>query len=181
MLWFRRAGPASSSALLARTAVQVVTFWGLFLFVLPPLIARLDRDVADAIHVPHTRPAAVVLFVIASSLGIASALTMVTRGRGTPLPIDGPRHLVVSGPYAWVRNPMAVAGLTQGAAVALWLRSPLVLAYALAGGVLWHRFVRPLEESHLLASFGEEYRAYRARVPLWLPRRAAGRGTRDTE
>ena len=172
MPWFRHAAPTTASALLARTAVQVVIFWGVFLFVLPPLIARLDRPVADAWQVPHMRPLAAALFAVASTLGLASAVTMVSRGRGTPLPIDGPRHLVVSGPYAWVRNPMAVAGLTQGAAVALWLRSPLVLVYVVAGGVLWHWFVRPLEEAHLMASFGDDYRAYRARVPLWLPRRA---------
>lgn len=180
MLWFRHAAPASASALLARTAGQIVLFWGLFLFGLPPFIARFDRGVADAIQIPRTPVAAALLFVIASALGIASALTMVTRGRGTPLPIDGPRHLVVSGPYARVRNPMAVAGLTQGAAVALWLRSPLVLAYVIGGGVVWHWVVRPIEESHLLTSFGEEYRAYRDRVPLWLPRVTGhrARGTR---
>ena len=175
MRWFRHAAPTTASALLARTAVQVVIFWGIFLFVLPPMIARLDRGAAEVLRVPHTRPLAAVLFVIASALGLASAVTMVARGRGTPLPIDGPRHLVVSGPYAWVRNPMAVAGLMQGAAVALWLRSPLVLVYVVAGGVLWHWFVRPFEESHLAASFGDDYRAYRARVPLWLPRRADAR------
>jgi protein-S-isoprenylcysteine O-methyltransferase Ste14 len=66
---------------------------------------------------------------------------------------------------------MAVAGLSQGAAVALWLGSPLVLAYVLAGGLAWHRLVRPIEEAYLAATFGDEYRSYRARVPLWLPRR----------
>ena len=176
---FRHAAPSTASALLARTAVQVVIFWGLFLFVLPPQIARLDRTVADTLRIPHARAAAVVLFVIASSLGIASALTMVIRGRGTPLPLDGPRDLVVSGPYAWVRNPMAVAGLSQGLAVAIWLRSPLVVAYVIAGGVMWHWLVRPIEESHLLASFGEDYRAYRDTVPLWVPRRAAARRSPD--
>src|SRR5687767_177206 len=35
----------------------------------------------------------------------------VTRGRGTPVPIDPPRHLVVVGPYRYVRNPMYVAAL----------------------------------------------------------------------
>ena len=175
MPWFRQAAPTTASALLTRTALQLVAFWGLFLFVLPPLIARLDRGVIDAERIPYRRPAAAALFVLASSLGVASALTMVMRGRGTPLPLDGPRHLVVTGPYARVRNPMAIAGLTQGAAMALWLASPLVLVYVLAGGVAWHRLVRPVEEAHLLASFGDEYHAYRGRVPLWLPRRGAQR------
>ena len=172
MPWFRHAAPATARALLARTAIQVVIFWGLFLFVFPPFIARFERTFTTAAFVPYQRKVAAVLFVIASSLGIASALTMVTRGRGTPLPLDGPRDLVVSGPYAWVRNPMAIAGLAQGGAVALWLGSPLVLVYVIAGGVLWHFLVRPIEESHLLAAFGDDYRAYRDRVPLWLPRRA---------
>jgi protein-S-isoprenylcysteine O-methyltransferase Ste14 len=176
MHWFRQASPATARALLARTAVQVIVFWGLFLFVLPPLIARLDRGVADTVEIPYRRAAAAIVFLMASTLGVASALTMVTRGRGTPLPVDGPRHLVVSGPYARVRNPMAVAGLVQGAAVALWLGSPLVLVYVIAGGLLWHWLVRPLEEAHLVESFGDEYRAYRARVPLWLPRGAPAKG-----
>ena len=176
MNWFRQAAPTAVRWLVLRTGAQIVVFWGLFLFVIPPLLAQLDPVVASAAVETTFGPkhvAAMALFVAASSLGLASALAMVQRGRGTPLPIDGPRHLVISGPYAWVRNPMAVAGLSQGAAVALWLGSPLVLVYVLAGGLAWHRLVRPVEEAYLAATFGDEYRSYRARVPLWLPRRIA--------
>ena len=41
---------------------------------------------------------------------------MAVTGRGTPLPFDAARDLVVSGPYRLVRNPMVVAGLTQSLA-----------------------------------------------------------------
>ena len=169
MDWFRRAAPASTRALLARTALQIIVFWGIFLFVVPPMIARLEGAPAMA-RATYARPLAMVVFAVASALGLTSAFTMVTRGLGTPLPLDGPRHLVVTGPYGVVRNPMAVAGLAQGAAVALWLGSLLVLVYVAAGGVLWHILVRPIEEGDLLATFGDEYRDYRRRVPLWLPR-----------
>ena len=163
-----------------RTGAQIVVFWGLFLFVIPPLIARIDpmTPVAAATTFGPVRIVALALFVAASSLGLASALAMVRRGQGTPLPIDGARYLVVSGPYAWVRNPMAVAGLSQGSAVALWLGSPLVLVYVLAGGLAWHRLVRPMEEAYLAATFGDAYRSYRARVPLWVPRRVAAPDSR---
>ena len=176
MPWFRQAAPTAVRWLVLRTGAQIVVFWGLFLFVIPPLIARIDPAIVfggAAAPVGPTHVAAVALFVAASSLGLASAFAMVQQGRGTPLPIDGPRHLVINGPYAWVRNPMAVAGLSQGAAVALWLGSPLVLLYVLAGGLAWHRLVRPVEEAYLAATFGDEYRSYRARVPLWVPRRVA--------
>src|SRR5687767_13965794 len=106
MDWFRRAAPASTKALLVRTALQVAVFWGIFLFVLPPMIARFEGAPAIA-PATYVRPLAVVVFVVASALGLTSAFTMVTRGLGTPLPLYGPRHLVVTGPYGVVRNPMA--------------------------------------------------------------------------
>ena len=178
MLWFRQASPTAARWLVLRTGAQIIVFWGLFLFVIPPLIAGIDPTVSAATTFGPTRILALALFVSASSLGLASALAMVRRGQGTPLPMDGARCLVVTGPYAWVRNPMAVAGLSQGSAVALWLGSPLVLVYVLAGGLAWHRLVRPVEEAYLAATFGDAYRSYRARVPLWVPRRAPSPGGR---
>lgn len=76
-----------------------------------------------------------------------------------------------SGPYAWVRNPMALAGLAQGAAVACWHGSVVVAAYVLVGGLVWHFLARPLEEHDLAQAFGADFERYRSRVPLWIPRR----------
>ena len=110
------------------------------------------------------------LFVLGGALGLTSGAVMAVRGRGTPLPADCPRELVVAGPYRFVRNPMAVAGLAQGVAVGIFLGSPVVVAYALAGGPAWHLLVRPWEEADLERRFGEPYRRYRAAVRCWLPR-----------
>src|SRR5699024_5059518 len=110
-----------------------------------------------------------VLVAAASLLGVWSAVTMARLGRGTPLPGAMAHHLVVAGPYRWVRNPMAVAGIVQGAGVGLLLGSWLVLLYAVVGGVLWHLLVRPHEERDLAERFGQEYEHYRARVRCWLP------------
>ena len=101
---------------------------------------------------------------------------MAVRGRGTPLPLDAAREMVTSGPYAHVRNPMAISGLAQGVAVGLWMRSPLVVLYALCGGPLWCWGVRPGEEAALEERFGEPYCAYRRAVRLWWPRLRAFRG-----
>jgi len=111
-----------------------------------------------------------ILFALGGSLGLASGLVMAVRGRGTPLPADCARELVVAGPYRYIRNPMAVAGLTQGVAVGVFLGSPAVIAFALLGGPVWHLFVRPWEEADLERRFGEPYRRYRAAVRCWLPR-----------
>jgi protein-S-isoprenylcysteine O-methyltransferase Ste14 len=160
---FREARPAGPAWNVTKTLLQTCVFWGVFLFVVPWALGGRGA------FAPQPR-LGVALFAVASAVGLASAWTMATRGEGTPLPLDHPRRLVVTGPYRVVRNPMAVAGLAQGWAVGLFLGSYVVLAYCLAGAVVWHFGVRPFEERHLLATFGGEYEDYRRRVRCWLPR-----------
>jgi protein-S-isoprenylcysteine O-methyltransferase Ste14 len=155
----------------AFTFCQIVFFWGLFLVMIPGAITLLERRWELQLHFPPAAcPVGICLLVLASGLGVASAVSMSTRGHGTPLPSAMPNRLVVAGPYRWIRNPMAVAGITQGVAVGLILSSWLVIAYAVVGSVLWNYAVRPLEESDLEARFGREFQNYRAAVRCWIPR-----------
>ena len=84
--------------------------------------------------------------------------------------MDTARKLVIRGPFRYVRNPMAVAGIGQGIAVGVVLGSGLVIAYSLAGAVIWHVAVRPHEEADLLDRFAEDYRRYRDSTNLWIPK-----------
>jgi protein-S-isoprenylcysteine O-methyltransferase Ste14 len=171
-LAFRRADPAAPAAAhLAATAVQIVVFWGLLLGVIPVGLAFLeDRWRVAAPFPPTAVPVGSALLVLASALGLWSAVAMSTRGRGTPLPSAMPNALVIAGPYRIVRNPMAVAGILQAVAVGVLLSSWLVVAYAIAGALVWNYLVRPLEEADLEARFGERYRRYRSAVRCWWPR-----------
>lgn len=101
--------------------------------------------------------------------GLWSCVTMALRGRGTPLPAETARELVVAGPYRWVRNPMALAGAAQTAGVGLWTGSWVVIALAAAGGVVWNALIRPVEEADLAARFGPAYDSYRREVRCWIP------------
>ena len=94
---------------------------------------------------------------------------MVRDGGGTPLPLDQTNHLVVSGPYRYVRNPMAVAGIGQGLAIAIMFQSIPVFVYSIVGGLAWHLVVRPIEERNMVERFGEAYEDYRRRVSCWIP------------
>jgi protein-S-isoprenylcysteine O-methyltransferase Ste14 len=49
-------------------------------------------------------------------------------------------------------------------------RSLALLVYTLAAAVAVYAFVTRYEEPHLQREFGEQYRAYKARTPRWLPR-----------
>jgi protein-S-isoprenylcysteine O-methyltransferase Ste14 len=51
-----------------------------------------------------------VALAIGLVLFVASLWRFITHGRGTLAPWDPPKHLVVTGPYRYVRNPM-IAGV----------------------------------------------------------------------
>lgn len=167
---FRQARPAAPAWNMAKTAGQMVLFWTALLFVVPGQIALVEAKIGLWPVADGARFASAVLFAGFSALGVWSAAVMSRLGGGTPLPIDSPRTLVLSGPYARVRNPMAIAGLGQGAAVAVWMGSPLVMAYVILGGSLWQFVARPMEEEDLVGHFGPEYEDYRAGVRCWIPR-----------
>lgn len=169
----REARPASRGWNFCKTMFQTVIFWGTFLFLVPWVLFALEYA-AGFTHWQFDSPAGRwvggTLFVLGGALGLTCGTVMALVGRGTPLPADCARQLVVCGPYRFIRNPMAVAGLSQGLAVGIFLGSPLVVAYALVGGPIWHVFVRPWEEEDLEKRFGENYQRYRATVRCWVPR-----------
>lgn len=73
--------------------------------------------------------------------------------------------LRLDGPHAWVRHP-----LYAGAFLILWgaALSPLGLATAVWGS-LYLLAGTACEERRLLARYGGDYAAYRARVPAFIP------------
>ncbi|MFW0773399.1 methyltransferase family protein [Paenarthrobacter nitroguajacolicus] len=155
----------------AATMGQLILFWGFFLLVIPSFIGWLEQRWLVALPFPSAAVVTgLVLLALASSLGIASAVTMSSTGNGTPLPSAMPNRLVIAGPYRWVRNPMAVAGISQGVAVGMVLGSWLVIAYAVLGSLLWNYAVRPHEEADLESRFGAGFQRYRDSVRCWVPR-----------
>ncbi|MET1260796.1 isoprenylcysteine carboxylmethyltransferase family protein [Flagellimonas sp. DF-77] len=152
-----------------KTLLQIVSVWSITLVLFPYIIM-------DAFHIEVTssdvqRIVALFGFVISSLLGLSSAYVLVAFGNGTPLPADQTNDLVVSGPYRWIRNPMALAGMGQGLSIALYVGSLHLAIYTILGGLIWHFAVRPIEERNMVSRFGEAYRTYRDQVGLWIPKR----------
>jgi protein-S-isoprenylcysteine O-methyltransferase Ste14 len=111
-----------------------------------------------------------------SVLGFAVALRCIWdfgwTGRGTPIPIAPPQHLVVVGLYRYVRNPMYV-GFAAGW-IGLWIvfgraNIPMIISVAaVALGI--HLFVLLYEEPTLRHKFDGEYEEYSRNVRRWWPR-----------
>lgn len=142
----------------------------------PWLISRW-RVHAPLWHVPVLRVVGVLLIIAGTPVLLDSFARFAVQGLGTPAPIFPTRHLVVSGLYRYVRNPMYVAVVSVVVGQGLLLGDVGVLVY---GAIIWfgfHIFVLAYEEPKLRATFGAEYEAFCAHVPRWLPRLRPWRGS----
>jgi protein-S-isoprenylcysteine O-methyltransferase Ste14 len=99
------------------------------------------------------------------------------QGLGTPAPIFPTSHLVVSGLFRYVRNPMYVAVLSLILGQGLFFGSVRILEYGSAVWLAFFLFVFLYEEPTLRNSFGGEYKEYCANVPRWIPRLRPWRGS----
>jgi protein-S-isoprenylcysteine O-methyltransferase Ste14 len=117
---------------------------------------------------PVVVPAAVV--TLGGVLVLLDAFIRFARADGTPAPPMPTGHLVVAGPYRYVRNPMylAVLAIILGQA----------LLFGSLGTVIWAAivllavvvFVVVYEQPTLELEYGDEYREYRRNVRGWIPR-----------
>src|SRR5512138_1031931 len=73
---------------------------------------RIETGVLSFLAIP--------LWLIGGTIILWCFYDFTFKGRGTPLPTDPPRELVITGPYRYVRNPIYVAVGIIYAAYFLW-------------------------------------------------------------
>ena len=159
----------STTALWAKSVLTAVVFFGIFMVALPwPLHHFLPArlPLPDALRSWGGGG----LFVVGLALWIGSLEAFPRRGRGTPLPTDAPRHLMVSGLHGVIRNPMMVGQVILVWGMALHFASVGFAVYVLLFMLFARRVVVAVEEPELRDRFGAEYEAYCERVPRWVPR-----------
>jgi protein-S-isoprenylcysteine O-methyltransferase Ste14 len=91
-------------------------------------------------------------------------------GKGTPLPIDAPKKLVVIGLYRYMRNPMYVGVLMVILGWTIIFTDWWLMIYGLGVWIVVHLFITAYEEPRLQQLFGTEYENYRRSVGRWIPR-----------
>ena len=149
----------------------------LFFFVAPATIAGLVpwgishwRVQASFFGLALVRVAGATLIAIGVPVLLESFARFALQGQGTPAPVAPPRHLVVTGSYRYVRNPiyLAVTAIVLGQGLLFGDGTLLVYGALLALG--FHIFVLVYEEPTLRQTFGAQFEAYTANVPRWAPR-----------
>lgn len=159
---------------LVRTVTYASLFIGLVLIYVPARVLSWSGIV---------RPAAIevqqIIGMVIGAAGAAIALWCIfafaTIGKGTPMPLDPPRRLVIKGPYRYVRNPMYLGAGLALASAALFYESFPLLGYAGFFFLATHIFVLWYEEPTLRETFGQEYEAYCRQVRRWWPRVSTAR------
>lgn len=134
---------------------------------------RVQRPFLGAVEL---RLAGAVLLLLGAAALVDSFARFALRGLGTPAPVAPPRRLVVTGLYRHVRNPMYTGLVAAILGQALLFGNAALLLYALLVWLAVHLFVVLYEEPTLARTFGDEYAAFRASVPRWIPRVRGWRG-----
>jgi protein-S-isoprenylcysteine O-methyltransferase Ste14 len=160
------------------TSVRVRAWVGtiVFLFLAPGVVAGLIPWLITGWRMPDWGgwiwPIAIVacLLILSGIVVLLDAFVRFARADGTPAPPAPTAHLVVVGPYRFVRNPMYVAVVAIILGQALLLASPWTVLYAAVAMTAVALFVRFYEEPTLERTYGDEYRTYKTNVRAWIPR-----------
>lgn len=169
----------SLAALRAKSLLNAVLFFAVFMIALPWGATRL---------IPATLPLPVwIQSGLAFALALAGLATWAvcleffSRHGGTPLPADAPRGLVMTGPFAYSRNPIMTGELAIVWSEFLYFESVGIGVYALLLTAFAYWSVLRVEEPELRERFGATYEDYCRHVPRWLPRifRGGSAGTDD--
>lgn len=127
------------------------------------------------------RLAGVLLIAAGVPVILDSFARFALQGLGTPAPVLPTKHLVITGLYRYVRNPMYVGVTSTILGQGLLLGSKRILDYGFVVWLAFHLFVLAYEEPRLRSTFGGEYAEFRSNVPRWIPRLTAWKGKAEPE
>lgn len=121
--------------------------------------------------------------LIISGLGliIYTNKSFLKIGKGTLVPLDPPKNLIVDGVYRYVRNPMIIGALTLIFGETLIFASIELFVLFLMIFTVNHIYFVYSEEPGLTKRFCKEYIAYKKNVPRWVPRLTPWEKDNNTE
>ncbi len=104
-------------------------------------------------------------------MALWSVVVQLKFGKGTPVPMVPTQKLVVRGPYAYCRNPMAMGALLLYIGIGIWMGSLSAIGLTALIGISIVGYIKGVEEKELEARFGTAYLDYKRNTPFMIPRR----------
>jgi protein-S-isoprenylcysteine O-methyltransferase Ste14 len=112
------------------------------------------------------------LVIVTSLATLLTVVNLGLRGLGAPFAVALSQKLAVDWMYAWTRNPMVLGTLAFLLALGIWFQSALFVTWVLfLVTPAWLAFIKLYEERELEIRFGASYLEYKAKTPLFFPRR----------
>jgi protein-S-isoprenylcysteine O-methyltransferase Ste14 len=112
-----------------------------------------------------------VVLLVLGSLLCGWCVLRFKKAKGTPVPFNPPKELVVEGPYIWMRNPMVTGVFTGLFGFGLILHSVSIVLVWTPLYILAHVVeLKKVEEPELELRFGAAYTEYKRKVPMFIPR-----------
>ena len=163
---------ATHTVVQGRALLQAIIWGGWTVFLIPAIILTYEgKDIFALYALKGWR---FTFFYngmfLATVIGYAALVGFAKAGDGTPIPFDAPKHLVTTGPYAYVANPLQISAMLMFVALAVALNSTYLLLALVAMLVYSEGFVRWHHESDIKLRFGATWVAYKQQVRNWFPR-----------
>jgi protein-S-isoprenylcysteine O-methyltransferase Ste14 len=157
----------------ARAVLHVLTAGGVFLFLVPEVVFALrpgrgwDALLSEPAWLRNLELQAIVLLGV---LGVSAVQEFAQRGKGTPIPYDPPKQLVISGLYRYVSNPMQLSCALVMSAWGCVLRNPWLAAAGVMSLLYGLGLANWDEGEDMKVRFGKPWEDYRNHVHAWRPR-----------
>lgn len=149
--------------------VWATAFVALLFFIGPGAMRDLNQDWGwPRWQTSAGRAVGVVLILGGVTTALYCSRLFTRVGKGTPIPADPPKHLVISGLYRYSRNPIYVADVAILLGIFLYFGELALLLYAGIGALILQAVIVWWEEPVLKKRFGDAYIRYVGTVPRWL-------------
>lgn len=151
-----------------KSAVLTLFVFSCVFVVLPITFIQINNwfSLPDYQH-PILKVIGVLLIILGIVPGVYTFMSFQKIGKGTPVPIEPPKKLVIDGLHRYSRNPMYIGYLFIFFGIAFLFGHALLFAYAIFMTISFHFAVMLVEEPELKKRFGKEYEAYLKQVPRW--------------
>jgi len=114
------------------------------------------------------KPLGLIFILLGGGIDLHCIYLFFQKGKGTPVPIDPPKKLVIKDIYKYSRNPMYIVLMLIILGEFLFFGHLLLLFYLLLIFLSVNLMVIFYEEPTLKKKFGKNYLEYYKKTPRWL-------------
>ncbi len=153
------------------TPIGIILWFGLSVLF---IYASLWLDELLPVHLHLSQPGNLFLSLLLLAIGATLALWTVysfIKARGSPVPLNPPKKLLITGLYSQIRNPMLLGWIIMLFGVGILLNSiSLIFIFTPLFILLNVLYLKTIEEKEMEKKFGKEYLKYKRSVPMFIPR-----------